>query len=597
MQNSTAEQIKQRLPIAEVLSTYITLEPSGTQFKARCPFHNEKTASFSVSPERGLFYCFGCGATGDILTFVEQFEGVDFKGALKILADRAGVPLTNQNTKVEPTDSVYDALETATTKYQSFLKHAPEAIAYLKKRGVTEETIEQFRIGYAPTEWRSIAGGLDAKSQQYFERAGIIKKTDPSSTKATGGEERSRQYDRFRGRIMFPLSDSSGRVVAFSGRMFPDTPEGPKYLNSPETEVFQKSRILFGFDKAKLAIKKHNFAILVEGQMDLILSHQAGFSNTVATSGTAVSESIVGDASAQLTTIARLTPNIFLAFDGDSAGQKALERAALVTLSLGMNPKVVALPEGMDPADFLTRSTERNTESPLSQTSSVPVSAATEWKNLLKNAEHFIPHTLHSIQRSVTSAHQLRQAIRTRLFPFLRRVPSAIERQLYLNTVAAESSLGVKEVSDDFTAYMNDPALAKISDGEQVVTSAIVMPVTQIERFMALVELFPDETVLKQKTLLMEFRFNDVGITFPSFESEPRERIIAMMERDFAMLDSEQRAEVVTELSRAIITQFLEQLRFEYAMKMNEAKQQKNDEEELRYLALLQKIHQHRHGT
>ncbi|MES2224458.1 MAG: DNA primase, partial [Patescibacteria group bacterium] len=456
MDNRLFEQIKQRLPISEVLSTYITLEPSGTQFKARCPFHNEKTASFSVSSERGLFYCFGCGAKGDIFNFVEMFEGLDKKGALKVLADRAGIVLTAQHEKVEATDSVYKALETTAEKYQQYLMQNPDALAYLKNRGLNEETIKQFRIGYAPTEWRNIAAAIDAQSQEYYERAGLIKKTEKG------------YYDRFRGRIMFPMSDSSGRIVAFSGRMFPDTPEGPKYLNSPETEVFQKSRILFGFDKAKLAIKKHNFAILVEGQMDLVLSHQAGFKNTVATSGTAVSETVVGDAGAQLSVMARLTPNLFLAFDGDNAGQKAMERAALVALSLGMNPKVVALPEGVDPADFVSKE------------------GTDAWKELLKRGEHFILHTLHVIQKTATSAYQLKQALRTRLFPFLQRVSSAVERQLYISTIAAESSLGIKDVTDDFNGYA---AESRQESREAVTLPALKhdMHVSHLERFVALV--------------------------------------------------------------------------------------------------------------
>jgi DNA primase len=565
MDNRLVEQIKQRLPITEVLSTYITLEPSGTQFKARCPFHNEKTASFSVSPERGLYYCFGCGAKGDVINFVQQFEGLDFKGTLKVLADRAGIVLTAQQTKTEPTDSVYAALEATADKYHTFLLQSADAMAYLKNRGLTEETIKQFRIGYAPGEWRNIAASIDEKSIGFYERAGLIKKTEKG------------YYDRFRGRIMFPMSDSSGRIVAFSGRMFPDTPEGPKYLNSPETEVFQKSRILFGFDKAKLAIKKHNFAILVEGQMDLVLSHQAGFKNTVATSGTAVSESVVSDPGAQLTVMARLTPNIFLAFDGDSAGQKALERAALVALSLGMNPKVVALPEGVDPADYVSKE------------------GADAWKELLKNGEHFILHTLHAIQKSATSAYQLKQALRTRLFPFLLRVSSAVERQLYISTIAAESSLGIKEVSDDFNGY--------VAESKQESHEDIVLPsfgkndtaLTHLERFAALVELFPTDEILECKKDLVEFRFEDTAIVFPEFDEIQKERIIARTEMEFAQIDEEQRLAIMKELCRTIITQFLEQLRFEYAMKMNEAKQQKDEDKELQYLALLQKLHQHRH--
>ncbi len=567
MQNRLVEEIKQRLPITEVLSTYITLEPSGTQFKARCPFHNEKTASFSVSPERGLYYCFGCGAKGDILNFVQQFEGLDFKGALKVLADRAGIPLTppaGGSLHAEPTDSLYDALDNAAKKYSTILERNADALAYLQKRGLTQRTIEEFRIGYAPTEWRTIASDVDEKSLGYYERAGLIKKTEKG------------YYDRFRGRIMFPMMDGSGRIVAFSGRMFPDTEEGPKYLNSPETEVFQKSRVLFGFDKAKLAIKKHNFAILVEGQMDLVLSHQAGFKNTIATSGTAVSETTIGDASAQLSVIARLTPNIFLAFDGDSAGQKALERAALVTLSMGMNPKVVALPEGMDPADFLKAGGPEQSEG---------------WKELLKNSEHFILHTLHQLQKQALSAHQLKQSIRQKLFPFLARVPSAIERNIYLNTIATESSLGAKEVNDEFAAYLKENASA-----EQATIAAIrnTDGISAAERFAAFIELYQEpvmDTILAE---LRDFAFNGEQMELVVLTDDTRDRILAAVERENKSLDEEQRQEIFKELSQTMINQFLENLRFKYAMRMNEAKQDKDEAKELEYLSLLQKINQHR---
>ncbi len=574
MDNRLFEQIKQRLPIAEVLSTYITLEPSGTQFKARCPFHNEKTASFSVSPERGLFYCFGCGEKGDIFNFVERFEGLDKKGALKVLADRAGIALTNnQFTKVEPTDSVYEALEVSATKYQHYLAQNTEAIAYLKNRGLTDATIEAFRIGYAPTEWRSISATLDTQSQVFYERAGLIKKTEKG------------YYDRFRGRIMFPLMDSSGRIVAFSGRMFPDTPEGPKYLNSPETEVFHKSRILFGFDKAKLAIKKHNFAILVEGQMDLVLSHQAGFKNTVATSGTAVSETVIGDAGAQLSIIARLTQNLFLAFDGDSAGKKAMERAAIVALSLGMNPKVVALPEGVDPADFIGAGGGDPEHSE-------------GWKELLKKAEHFIPHTLHEIQKKSPSAHQLKQSIRMQLFPFLLRVPSAIERQVYVNTIATESNLGTKEVNDDFNSFVLESKVPETETSQTIKTikASNAHQLTHAERLIGLIELYPIESVLAQKKLLDEFQFEDSLLVISPIADDKKEWIVASVERQYATAKEEDIEGIIKELSATVIAQFLDQLKFEYSMKMNEAKQQKDEEKELYYLALLQKLHQRRHA-
>jgi DNA primase len=507
---------------------------------------------------------------------VQEFEGLDFKGALKVLADRAGIAMTNDFVKAEATDDVYGALEASATKYQALLQRNPDAIAYLTNRGLTAETIAQFRIGYAPMEWRTIASALQPTEIPFYERAGLIK---PAVAKAMAAEEKPRYYDRFRGRIMFPMMDASGRIVAFSGRMFPDTPEGPKYLNSPETEVFQKSRVLFGFDKAKIAIKKHNFAILVEGQMDLVLSHQAGFKNTVATSGTAVSETTIGDSSAQLSVIARLTPHIFLAFDGDSAGQKALERAALVTLSMGMNPKVVALPEGVDPADFIGK---EGTE---------------QWKELLKNAEHFIPHTLHSIQRGITSAHQLKQSIRSRLFPFLLRVRSSIERQVYINTIAAESTLGIKEVSDEFNDYAASFANANAVINNQKESQAAGSSLTHMQRFIIATELFTNPAIQKHKETIAAFRFNDEAIVLPEIEESQKARFFALVEQEFATIDEEQRIEVVAELSQKIINQFLDNLRFQYSMKMNEAKQSKNEEQELQYLALLQKINQRRQST
>ncbi|HEY0980189.1 MAG TPA: DNA primase [Candidatus Paceibacterota bacterium] len=569
MNNSVIEQIKSRLPIAEVLASYITLIPAGAQFKAKCPFHNEKTASFSISPERGLYYCFGCSAKGDIVNFVQEFEGVDFKGALKILADRAGIVLSAYTSKtadeVDETDRIYKSLDDASVRYESELLKNTEALEYLKARGITEETISAFRIGYAPNEWRYLSGTASIGDGQILERAGLSKKTEKG------------YYDRFRGRIMFPLSDSSGRIVGFSGRIFPPegstAAEGPKYLNSPETEVFQKSRILFGFDKAKQAIRKHNFAIMVEGQMDLVLSHQAGFKNTVATSGTAVSEQSATDMGAQLVVLSRLTPNLFLAFDGDQAGEKALARAALVALTLGMNPKVVALPQGVDPADYILKE------------------GADAWKERLKESEHYILHTLHAIQASSPTAHGLKLLIREKLFPFLLRVSSAIERQSYLDSIARESSLGVSVVHEDYNAFVREQATVHPN---APAPTARAVSATHLERFAALCELYPAETS-ESKKALESFVFNESVITVPPL-IENRDSILALIESQYQSFSTEDRAAVARELVETIIMQFLAELKFNYSMNMAAAKQAGDEETELKYLALLQTINQRRQG-
>ncbi|MFZ4500355.1 MAG: DNA primase [Minisyncoccia bacterium] len=578
MNNSVIEQIKSRLPIAEVLASYITLIPAGTQFKAKCPFHNEKTASFSISPERGLYYCFGCGAKGDIVNFVQEFEGVDFKGALKILADRAGIVLSAYSGKtseeVDETDRIYKALDDASLHYEKELQNNKEALEYLKARGLTDETISNFRIGYAPNEWRYLSGTASIGDTLFLERAGLAKKTEKLVPQSDGSSrDMGGYYDRFRGRIMFPLADSSGRIVGFSGRMFPDTPEGPKYLNSPETEVFQKSRILFGFDKAKQAIRKHNFAIMVEGQMDLVLSHQAGFKNTVATSGTAVSEQSATDMGAQLVVLSRLTPNLFLAFDGDSAGEKALARAALVALTLGMNPKVVSLLGGVDPADFILK---EGTEA---------------WKMRLKESEHYILHTLHAIQRSIPSAHGLKLLIREKLFPFLLRVKSAIERQSYLDSIARESSLGVSIVLEDYTAFAKEQASVQ-STAPQALPST--KSATHIERFVAFAELYPTESK-ESRALLTDFTFNESRLTLSSL-GENKESILALIESQYQSFSSEDRIAVARELAETIIQEFLQELKFQYSMSMAAAKQEGDEEKELHYLGLLQQINQRRQG-
>lgn len=576
MNNSVIEQIKNRLPIEEVLSSYITLIPSGSQRKAKCPFHNERTASFSISPERGQYYCFGCGAKGDIFTFVQEFEGIDFKGALKILADRAGIVLsayepTNKG-QLDETERLFDTLESAAKKYEAQLQNNPAAVAYLTSRGVSPETIAAFRLGYAPDEWRYLSGNVSSSDAQYMERAGLIKKTDKPAS--PGGSQGGGYYDRFRGRIMFPLSDSSGRIVGFSGRMFPDTPEGPKYLNSPETEVFQKSRILFGFDKAKQAIRKHNFAVMVEGQMDLVLSHQAGFKNTVATSGTAVSEQSATDMSAQLVVLSRLTPNIFLAFDGDAAGEKALGRAALVALSLGMNPKVVNLPEGIDPADYILKE------------------GVDAWKTRLKESKHYIVHTLSLVRQKATSAHSLKLLIREKVFPFLMRVTSNIERQTYIQDIARETGISSTHIISDFTLFEKESkqeSPVAFSEKQKMITQSF----SAKERFVAFLSLFDIPRVTAERERIESFSFEGEAIVLP--DNTLDEALQQSIESAYGALDDDEKVLVAKELAEAVIAQFLEALKLSYSLKMSQARENSDDENELRYLGLLQKINQYRH--
>ncbi len=427
--SSPVDTIKQRLSIVDVISSYLTLENSGKSYRARCPFHNEKTPSFFVSPDRGSYYCFGCSAKGDIFSFVEHFEGTDFLGALKLLAERAGVPLEYGGRRENRDDKErsIEIMEEATNFFESSFKSSPEARAYLLERGLTDATIDAFRIGYAPNAWRSVSDHLIKKgfNQNDLEIVGLMKKTEKGA------------YDRFRGRIMFPISDSSGRVIAFSGRIFgrPDDEEA-KYLNSPDTPLFNKSNVLFGIDKAKLAIRTRGYSIIVEGQMDLLLSHQAGFTNTVAVSGTALADTTsTGESKINnLGLVKRLSPNVIFAYDGDGAGIRAASRSAMIALSLDMQVKIAVLPERKDPADIIRENPDT-------------------WKDIVKTSVNIVSFHIDRICQSTTDTRIRGRKIREVVFPFLVMVRSAIERSAYMTEINSKTGISEKALIEDFENY------------------------------------------------------------------------------------------------------------------------------------------------
>ncbi|MEK9131793.1 MAG: DNA primase [Patescibacteria group bacterium] len=411
---STVDTIKERLSIADIISAYVKLDKAGNNLKGKCPFHNERTPSFFVSPDRGTYYCFGCGAKGDIFTFVENFEGLDFVGALKVLAERAGVELVRENpTARSEKDRVLLALETATIFFERGFSLSP-AETYLTRRGLTTATIRQFRIGYVPQEWRLLYDHLKSKgfSDTEIEKAGLSKRIDKES-KDVGG----RYYDTFRGRVMFPLSDSSGRVIGFSGRVLVDDEKSPKYVNSPETVVFSKSHFLFGYDKAKYQIRQQDYSILVEGQMDLIMSHQAGFLNTVASSGTALTFD-------QLKMLNRLSSRIMMAFDADGAGFKAAIRSAKMALESGMDVKVVTLPKGEDPASLILSDKEA-------------------WKNAIRTSKHIIDFYLDRVSVEESDPRKRAKKVAESVLPFVTLLSSDIEKGHFVGVIAR--ALAVKE--------------------------------------------------------------------------------------------------------------------------------------------------------
>jgi DNA primase len=400
--DDSVQKIKDRLSIVDVVAPYVELQRSGKTLKGRCPFHSEKTPSFHVSEERNTYHCFGCQAGGDIFTFVQAMEGLDFKGALQQLAERAGVALNPVNPQERnERDTGYAALEAATRSYEAVLSTHAAAREYLASRGVTAATIAKWRIGYAPPEWRKTADTLRAQgfATEVLARVGLVK-----------GEAGKEPYDVFRDRIMFPIADSAGRVVAFSGRILSKDSDAPKYVNSPETPFFSKSHILFGYDKAKQSIRSMNFSLIVEGQFDVVMSHQAGYTNTVAVSGTALTPDHV-------TSLQRLSSRVVLALDADRAGIAAGTKAAELMLRRGMDVKVARLPLGMDPADVVQKDTAA-------------------YKKAIGSAVHIIEFLLEHVRATTTDERTFKLRVREQVLPFVAHIQNQIDREHFEHLIA-----------------------------------------------------------------------------------------------------------------------------------------------------------------
>ena len=354
MSDLQVQQVKEKLDIVEVVSGYLKLERTGINLRTCCPFHQEKKPSFFVSPARQSFKCFGCNAGGDIFEFVMKIEGVEFGDALRILAKRAGVELQSfsQQDKQLKTkrNCLYEILEIATKFFETQLektKTGQLAKEYLLGRGLTNETIKKFRLGWAPfpqgNNWRALSDFLVSRG---YQREDVV-----ASGLAIASEKAQTPYDRFRGRIMFPVFDINSQVVGFGGRIFnhpslPKQEEIAKYINIQNTLLYDKSRIIYGLNLAKMAIRQKDFAILTEGYMDVILSHQHGFENTVAVSGTALTP-------LHLKTLQRYTNNLYTAFDMDKAGGMATKRSIDLIQTSGLEVKVITMEKEKDPADII----------------------------------------------------------------------------------------------------------------------------------------------------------------------------------------------------------------------------------------------------
>jgi len=340
------DDLRRQADIVRIVQDYVSLKKKGANWMACCPFHKEKTASFSVSPAKDIFYCFGCQKGGSVFNFVMEMERVTFPDAIKIVAEKTGVPLPKlvddsrfESSKRE-SDQVIELNQWALQWWEDQLNSnfGKAAREYLKARAITEEAIKTFRLGFAPDSWEMLSAHLLQKgaTQEQLEKSGLVVKKDE------GGS-----YDRFRGRLMFPVIDAQGRPIAFGGRTL--EPEGePKYLNSPETSAYTKGRHLFGLNLTRDEIRRAGFAILVEGYLDLIVPYQFGVRNVVASLGTALTPE-------QVKLVARFARKVVVNYDGDRAGVQAAKRAIETILADDIEVKVLVLPDNADPDDFIRK--------------------------------------------------------------------------------------------------------------------------------------------------------------------------------------------------------------------------------------------------
>src|SRR5919106_6727350 len=412
-------EIKSKLPAVEVVGETVVLKRAGTVYKGLCPFHAEKTPSFIVTPERETWHCFGCGKHGDIFTFLRERDGLEFREALQRLAEKAGVELSERSSREDRLRRrLREALEAAIAWYREVLiqaHQAESARAYLADRGIRPETQERFGLGYAPNTWDALVRRLREKGFRDAELTGA----GLASPSSRGGV-----YDRFRGRIIIPIRDASGRPVGLGGRILPGA-EGPKYLNSPATQLFDKSRTLYAIDIAKAGIRRQKLAVIVEGYTDVMAAHQQGFTNVVASLGTALT-------AGQVELANRYADAVALAYDVDLAGEAATQRGLLEELGPVVSKvRVVRIPAGKDPDELIRTDPEG-------------------WRAAVEAAEELLPYFMQRAAAEVDMrGPQGRSGYTRRMLDLLRRIPDRVERDSYVPRLAQLAGIDERVLRDE----------------------------------------------------------------------------------------------------------------------------------------------------
>jgi DNA primase len=441
MADAQVEEVKSKVDIVAFINDKVPLKKAGRNFKGLCPFHGEKTPSFFVSPDMQYYKCFGCSAAGDVITFLMNFDGLTFPEALEQLAERVGVKLT----KSEPTNAeqsrqrVFELMHVASEYYHFLLTNhtiGKKALAYLKERGISNQSIVDFKLGYSLDSWDGL--------QQYLIRKKQFSMDDLTAAGMVIRSDRGSFYDRFRGRLMFPQLSYSGKIVGFSGRSLEKDAKEAKYINSPETDHYHKSEILFGLHLAKKAVRDKRRIILMEGEFDVISSHQIGLKEAVAIKGSAVT-------SEQASLIRRLTHNLVLALDADAAGQEAMKRGIAVCENQALNLRVVEFSGGKDPDEIA-----RNKPSQL--------------KEAINKSETVYSYLIGlAVRKHDISTGEGKKLAAAEVMPDLAKIENAVEKEFYINQLAEKLNSSHSALFQELQkvrsqAYPADSSVKKTAD-------------------------------------------------------------------------------------------------------------------------------------
>lgn len=456
MSRSQIDQIKESLDIMQVAREYISdFKKRGVNYFALCPFHHEKTPSFSINPEMGIFKCFGCGESGDVLTFIQKMEGVEFPKALEIAAKKAGVELKKQFSQKDEQayrqkQKIYK-LNSLVAEYYHYIltEHAKgeKGREYAQKRKIDKTLIEKFKLGYAPKSYSNLLNFLTKKG---YEKRNLVQWGLIVNRKNSF-------YDKFRDRLIFPLINHHGDIEGFSGRIVSKNTKAPKYLHSPQTPVFNKSEFVFGLYEGKGEIRKKDFAVFCEGQLDVISSHKTKIQNVVASLGTALTKE-------QIQLVKRYSENIYFCFDNDLAGEKALLRASKIALSNGVSTKAVTLPEGQDADELIKTSKEK-------------------WKKVVKNAEPVVDHMIRRLNKRLDLSNTSdKEEFATIILPLIASAKGKIEKSDFVHKASIALNIDEEILAEEiknFTSEREDQSVSR-----KKLKKVINSPVSSKEQYL-----------------------------------------------------------------------------------------------------------------